>query len=154
MAKAIYDKPRPKGLGKSKPLSPGQKSKAKAMAKKGGRPYPNMVDNIRAANMQEGGQIPTMDARDRVESYKEGGKVTPAWQRKEGKSPSGGLNQKGRDSYNRKTGGNLKAPQPEGGSRKDSFCARMGGMKKKLTSKKTANDPDSRINKALRKWKC
>ena len=78
-----------------------------------------------------------------------------AWTRKEGKSESGGLNEKGRKSYERATpGSNLKAPQPEGGSRKKSFCARMGGMKKKLTSSKTANDPDSRINKALRKWKC
>ena len=79
---------------------------------------------------------------------------TPAWQRKEGKSPSGGLNKAGRASYKRQTGGTLKAPQPGGGPRKKSFCARMGGMKKKLTSAKTANDPDSRINKALRKWKC
>ena len=79
---------------------------------------------------------------------------TEAWKRKEGKSPSGGLNAKGRASYNKATGGNLKAPQPEGGKRKDSFCARMEGMKKKNTSSKTARDPDSRINKALRKWKC
>jgi hypothetical protein len=80
---------------------------------------------------------------------------SPAWQRKEGKAPSGGLNAKGRASYNKANpGSNLKAPQPEGGSRKDSFCARMKGMKKKLTSAKTANDPDSRINKSLRKWKC
>ena len=79
---------------------------------------------------------------------------TPDWQRKEGKNPSGGLNAKGRASYNRATGGNLKSPQPEGGSRKKSFCARMSGMKKKLTSSKTANDPNSRINKSLRKWKC
>jgi len=79
---------------------------------------------------------------------------SPAWQRKEGKSPSGGLNAKGRASYNKATGGNLKPPQPEGGSRKESFCARMEGIKKKLTSSKTANDPDSRINKSLRKWKC
>lgn len=86
--------------------------------------------------------------------FKEGGSTTPAWQRKEGKSPSGGLNAVGRASYKRETGGELKAPQPEGGSRKKSFCARMGGMKKKLTSSETANDPDSRINKALRKWKC
>ena len=77
-----------------------------------------------------------------------------AWTRSEGKNPKGGLNQKGRDSYNKETGGNLKAPQPEGGSRRDSFCARMRGMKKKLTSKKTANDPQSRINKALRAWNC
>ena len=47
---------------------------------------------------------------------------TPAWTRKEGKSPSGGLNQKGRDSYNKANpGSNLKAPQPEGGPRKKSF---------------------------------
>jgi hypothetical protein len=74
-----------------------------------------------------------------------------AWQRKEGKNPSGGLNAKGRASYNRANPGKpgLKAPQPEGGPRKKSFCARMSGMKKKLTSSKTANDPNSRINKSL-----
>ena len=78
-----------------------------------------------------------------------------AWTKKAGKNPEGGLNEKGRKSYERENpGSDLKAPQPEGGSRKKSFCARMGGMKKKLTSKKTANDPDSRINKSLRKWKC
>jgi hypothetical protein len=82
--------------------------------------------------------------------------MTAAWTRKEGKAKSGGLNAKGRASYNAanpdKPG--LKAPQPEGGARKKSFCARMSGMKKKLTSAKTANDPDSRINKSLRAWKC
>lgn len=86
--------------------------------------------------------------------YKKADAKSPVWQRKEGQSESGGLNEKGREAYNRETGGNLKAPQPEGGARQRSFCARMEGMKKKLTSKKTANDPDSRINKALRKWKC
>ena len=80
---------------------------------------------------------------------------TPAWQRKEGKNKSGGLNEKGRKSYERANpGSDLKAPQPGGGKRKKSFCARMRGMKKKLTSKKTANDPNSRINKSLRKWNC
>lgn len=79
---------------------------------------------------------------------------TPAWQRKEGKDPDGGLNAKGRASYNKATGGNLKPPQPEGGKRRDSFCARMEGHKKKNTSAKTANDPNSRINKALKAWNC
>jgi hypothetical protein len=88
-------------------------------------------------------------AGDRVRKAKSG-----AWTRKEGQNKEGGLNAKGRASYNKKHGANLQAPQPEGGSRKKSFCARMSGMKKKLTSKKTANDPDSRINKSLRKWKC
>ena len=72
----------------------------------------------------------------------------------EHKNPKGGLSEKGRSAYNAATGSNLKRPQPEGGSRRDSFCARMTGMKKKLTSDKTANDPDSRINKSLRAWKC
>jgi hypothetical protein len=76
------------------------------------------------------------------------------WTRKEGQDPDGGLNAKGRAAYNRANDSNLKAPQPEGGPRRDSFCARMQGMKDKLTSKETANDPDSRINKSLRAWKC
>ena len=89
--------------------------------------------------------------RDELDYVKEGA----AWTKKAGKNKEGGLNEKGRKSYERENpGSDLKAPQPEGGSRKKSFCARMGGMKKKLTSSKTANDPDSRINKALRKWKC
>lgn len=81
---------------------------------------------------------------------------TPVWARAEGQSKSGGLNAKGRASYNKANPGKpgLKPPQPEGGARKDSFCARMTGMKKKLTSEKTARDPNSRINKSLRKWDC
>lgn len=83
----------------------------------------------------------------------------PAWQRKEGKDPKGGLNAKGRASYNKSTGGNLKPPAPKpktakDAARKKSFCARMSGMKAKLTSAKTAKDPNSRINKSLRAWNC
>ena len=79
-----------------------------------------------------------------------------AWQRKEGKNKSGGLNEKGRKSYERENpGSDLKAPSKEkGNKRRASFCARMKGMKRKLTSAKTANDPDSRINKSLRAWNC
>jgi hypothetical protein len=84
---------------------------------------------------------------------------TPAWQRAEGKDKKGGLNAKGRASYNRATGGNLKAPAPNPKTKKDagrrkSFCARMKGMKAKLTSAKTARDSNSRINKSLRAWAC
>lgn len=83
---------------------------------------------------------------------------SPAWQRKAGKSPSGGLNAKGRASA-KAQGMNLKPPAPNPKTdadkgRKASFCARMGGMKAKLTSAKTARDPNSRINKALRAWDC
>ena len=78
---------------------------------------------------------------------------TPAWQRKEGKNPKGGLNAKGRASYNKANPGKpgLKAPQPEGGSRKKSFCARMSGMpgpkydeKGELTRKAAS----------LKRWNC
>ena len=79
-----------------------------------------------------------------------------AWTRKEGKNKSGGLNEKGRKSYERANpGSDLKAPsKKKGNKRRSSFCARMKGMKKKLTSAKTARDPDSRINKSLRAWNC
>ena len=96
--------------------------------------------------------ISKKDAKDFAQDVKEGG----AWTKKAGKNPEGGLNEKGRKSYERENpGSDLKAPSKKvGNKRRASFCARMGGMKKKLTSSKTANDPDSRINKALRKWKC
>ena len=88
-----------------------------------------------------------------------------AWQRKEGKSESGGLNRKGIESYRRENPGSklsmavtTKPSKLKKGSkaakRRLSFCRRMSGMKRKLTSAKTARDPDSRINKALRKWNC
>ena len=78
------------------------------------------------------------------------------WQNKEGKNPKGGLNEKGRKSYERANpGSDLKAPSKKvGNPRRASFCARMKGMKSKLTSTKTARDPDSRINKSLRAWNC
>ena len=90
---------------------------------------------------------------------------TAAWQRKEGKSKSGGLNRKGIASYRRANPGSklkmavtTKPSKLKKGSkaakRRASFCARMKGMKRKLTSAKTARDPNSRINKSLRKWNC
>jgi hypothetical protein len=86
---------------------------------------------------------------------------TPAWQRSEGQNKEGGLNAKGRASA-KAQGHNLKPPvsaeqakkSKKSAGRRKSFCARMKGMKSKLTSKKTAGDPDSRINKSLRKWDC
>lgn len=75
---------------------------------------------------------------------------SPAWTRKEGKNPSGGLNEKGRASL-RAQGHDIKRPQPEGGSRKDSFCARMGGVPGPM---KDENGKPTRKALALRKWKC
>ena len=112
------------------------------------------------------------EVQDQIEKVYPGGKVrsydisdyepgqpllhTEDWQKKSGKNPEGGLNEKGRKSYERQNpGSDLKRPSKKvGNPRRASFCARMKGMKKKLTSSKTANDPDSRINKSLRAWNC
>jgi hypothetical protein len=90
---------------------------------------------------------------------------TPAWQRKEGKSESGGLNRKGIASYRAANPGSKLSmavttkpsklkPGSKSAKRRKSFCSRMKGMRAKLTSAKTARDPNSRINKSLRKWNC
>ena len=91
------------------------------MKKKGGRMVPNCVPKNEETEVQEGA----------------------AWTKKSGKNQSGGLNEKGRKSYERENpGSDLKRPSKKvGNPRRKSFCARMKGMKKKLTSAKTANDP-------------
>lgn len=124
-------------------------------------------DNIRAN--KGSGKKPTVQMLKQAKKIKakemKSGGSTPAWQRKEGKSESGGLNAKGVASYRRANpGSKLKTavttkpsklkPGSKAASRRKSFCSRMSGMKKKLTSAKTANDPNSRINKSLRKWNC
>jgi hypothetical protein len=82
-----------------------------------------------------------------------------AWTRAEGKNPDGGLNAKGRASL-KAQGHDIKAPVTESNpsgeraQRQNSFCSRMCGMKKHETGAKTKSDPDSRINKSLRKWNC
>ena len=116
--------------------------KAYGMKKKGGKTVPNCVP-----------EEVQLDEK------------SPAWTRKEGQSETGGLNRKGIESYRKANPGSklsmavtTKPSKLKKGSksakRRKSFCARMGGMKKRLTSAKTARDPDSRINKALRKWNC
>ena len=91
-----------------------------------------------------------------IKNFKESVLESAAWTRASGKNKKGGLNEKGRKSYERENpGSDLKAPSKKvGNPRRKSFCARMKGMKKKLTSKKTARDPNSRINKSLRAWNC
>ena len=67
------------------------------------------------------------------------------------KSRTGGLTAAGRKKYNAATGSKLKAPQPAGGARKRSFCARMSGVKGPM---KKPNGKPTRKALALRKWKC
>jgi hypothetical protein len=68
------------------------------------------------------------------------------------KNPKGGLSEAGRKAYNSATGSNLKRPQPEGGSRRDSFCARSAGQMKMFP--KAAKDPNSRLRLARKAWNC
>jgi hypothetical protein len=85
--------------------------------------------------------------------------MSDTWQRKEGQSKSGGLNDRGRASL-RAEGHDIKRPvtaseadrSPAAAERRDNFRSRMCGMKEKLTSAKTAHDPNSRINLALKRW--
>ena len=81
---------------------------------------------------------------------------TPAWTRKEGKDPAGGLNAKGRASYNKATGGNLKPPAPNPKTEKDkarqsSFCARMSGMPGPMKDEK---GKPTRKALSLKAWNC
>ena len=122
--------------------------------------FPSIVKPSRAEVQDQiekvypGGKVRSYDISD----YEPGQPLlhTEDWQKKSGKNPEGGLNEKGRKSYERQNpGSDLKRPSKKvGNPRRASFCARMKGMKKKLTSSKTANDPDSRINKSLRAWNC
>ena len=83
------------------------------------------------------------------------------WQKVNRKDRTDGLSQDAVDAYRRENPGSKlqtavteKKPKGKRAERRKSFCRRMKGMKKRLTSAKTARDPDSRINKALRRWKC
>jgi hypothetical protein len=144
---------------KNSPTNPALWSKAKALARGKFDVYPSAYANGWAAKWYKskggGWKSVSEETIDEV----------AAWQRKEGKNQEGGLNQKGVDSYRREhPGSKLKTavttkpskldPDSKAAKRRKSFCARMSGMKKRLTSAKTANDPDSRINKSLRKWNC
>jgi len=157
---------------KNVPTSPEKWARAKAMAKSKFDVYPSAYANGWASKKYKemGGGWKTasessiVDAAAKFLSEQKIEEVA-AWQRKEGKSEAGGLNRKGIESYRRENPGSKLSmavttepsklkPGSKSANRRKSFCARMGGMKKRLTSAKTANDPDSRINKALRKWNC
>lgn len=147
---------------KNKPTSPEKWARAKAQAKSKFDVYPSAYANAWAAKKYKSMGGGWRSVSEEIEQIDE---KSAAWQRKEGKNPEGGLNAKGVASYRRENPGSklqtavttkpskLK-PGSKAANRRKSFCARMSGMKKRLTSAKTANDPNSRINKSLRKWNC
>ena len=87
--------------------------------------------------------------------------ISEDWQSVNRKDKTDGLSQAAVDAYRRENPGSKlqtavteKKPKGKRAKRRANFCRRMKGMKSKLTSSKTARDPDSRINKALRRWRC
>tara|TARA_B100000902_G_scaffold380422_1_gene415830 strand:+ start:3927 stop:6191 length:2265 start_codon:yes stop_codon:yes gene_type:complete len=131
------------------PLAKKQVKKEVLPGSKGGGPVNRVGASLGDRNMM----LDRMRNRIREDKLTTEG---AAWTKKSGKNSEGGLNEKGRKSYEKENpGSDLKAPSKKvGNPRRASFCARMKGMKKKLTSKKTSRDPDSRINKSLRAWNC
>jgi hypothetical protein len=134
----------------------------KSLLSKESSERPGLWANIRAKKAR--GEQAAKPGSEAYPDKKQWDKLTKAavaaWQRSEGKNPEGGLNAKGRASYKKETGGTLKAPVTESNpsgeraKRQNSFCSRMCGMKRKNTGSEGQSNPDSRINKSLRKWNC
>jgi len=110
---------------------------------------------------QKAGEKAEDIVKDILGKKKEGEEVKEDWQKVNRKDKTDGLSQKAVDAYRKENPGSKlqtavteKKPTGKRADRRKSFCRRMKGMKSKLTSKKTSRDPDSRINKALRRWNC
>ena len=87
--------------------------------------------------------------------------IVEDWQSVNRKDKTDGLSQKAVNAYRRENPGSKlqtavteKDPSGKRAARRKSFCSRMSGMKKRLTNPENARDPDSPINKALRRWRC
>ena len=126
---------------------------------------PGQEENLK--HLEGGSKLKTIKrvVKEKNCSCQESVELEEKWSDAKHKSPSGGLTRAGVMAYRRENPGSklqtavtTKPSKLKKGSkaakRRKSFCARMGGMKKRLTSAKTARDPNSRINKALRKWNC
>ena len=130
--------------------------------KKGAANYGNKSEGMTLQDFQE----KCWQGYKKVGMKKKGGKLVPncvpeevqnegaAWTKKSGKNSEGGLNEKGRKSYEKENpGSDLKAPSTKvGNPRRASFCARMKGMRKR--QKASNNTGDDRLSKSLRKWNC
>ena len=142
---------------------------AKGIAKKGAGMAAKGAMRKKAVDFaaRKGGEVTADVVQKKIEKkfmdepeYQEG-YVPEDWQSVNRKDKTDGLSQKAVDAYRRENPGSKlqtavteKKPTGKRAERRKSFCRRMKGMKSKLTSAKTSRDPDSRINKALRRWNC
>ena len=111
-------------------ISEGSGEKMRRVGSKGAPTSEAFRESAKTAKMKDGGPSLAIGRGEKL-SVKEGA----------------GLTEKGRAKYNRETGSNLKAPQPQGGSRRDSFCARMEPVAKK-------SDEGSRSRASMQRWNC
>ena len=116
---------------------------------------------IQAFGPQGGSSAKPGPNRNYIRPMGEEFEVDEDWQKVNRKDKTDGLSQKAVNTYRRENPGSKlqtavteKNPTGKRADRRKSFCSRMSGMKKRLTSAETARDPDSRINKALRRWNC
>lgn len=116
---------------KQERIKEGSGEKMRKVGSKGAPTAKDFVESAKTAKKKNGGEVSFSVKR---------GEALPV-------SKGAGLTEKGRKNYNNATGSNLKAPQPEGGSRRDSFCARMGPVAKK-------SDEGSRARASMKRWNC
>ena len=117
---------------KRKRIEAGSGERMRKVGSKDAPTKQDFIESAKTAKKKDGGNVSLAVGRGEKLSTKEGA----------------GLTAKGRAKYNRETGSNLKAPQPQGGARKDSFCARMSGVVK------NAKGDAPRAKASLKRWKC
>lgn len=116
---------------KQQRISEGSGEKMRRVGSEGAPTAQAFKESAKTAKMKEGGVSLAIGRGEKLPTDK-----------------GAGLTQKGREKYNRETGSNLKAPQPQGGSRKDSFCARMSGVVEH------AKGDAPRAKASLKRWDC
>jgi hypothetical protein len=133
--------------------------KSKKATKRSDTNIDGFVDNKDEKSGPYGAFIPSVDGKGKL--HTDLNVKNEDWQKVNRQDKTDGLSQKAVDAYRKENPGSKlktavteKNPTGKKAKRKSSFCRRMKGMKSKLTSSKTASDPNSRINKALRRWRC
>jgi len=151
---------------KNVPTSPEKWAQAKAQAKAKFDVYPSAYANGWAAKKYKemGGGWKSVSEKsiiDDAANYLQEKQLNEDWNKINKQDKTDGLSQKAVNAYRRENPGSKlktavteKNPSGKRASRRKSFCSRMGGMKKRLTNPENARDPDSPINKALRRWNC
>jgi hypothetical protein len=148
---------------KNVPTNPELWSRAKALARSKFDVYPSAYANGWASKWYKGkgGGWKSVSESTLVEDAAKFIQLNEDWNKINKQDKTDGLSQKAVNAYRRENPGSKlktavteKNPTGKRASRRKSFCSRMGGMKKRLTNPENARDPDSPINKALRRWNC